>query len=223
MSADPSADRPLDTFRPASARPLAVVWWVVSLLALADVARRGRDQEGLTTVLVLLATDAAAFAGLWRPGIRLSTRRLEIVGLLRTQAVRLAAVTSATTPHVLRIRVGGRVLSSALVTSAPRRDRRAERRSRSGAGGLGGIGLPSMGGRGRADPPPRARRIDDATAAAIAAVDESGYAARRITEEAVVARRSEPDPDVAVRVRWVWWPTALTVVLAVAAFVAGTR
>lgn len=218
-----SGERPLDTLRPGSARVLCVVWWVVSALALADIARSGRDRESLVVALGLLASDALVLTTLWRPGLSLFTRHLVIAGALRTVSVRMAAVTGAQTPLVLRIRVGERVLSTGLVSTSPRAARRA--RQRAAPAPTRGFGLPGLGsggaGPGRGGPAPRDRRIDDRTAEAIAAVNETGYAATRIVELAARARRDEPAPDLRVVTRWVWWPTALTSALALAAVLAG--
>ena len=219
-------ERAVEVFRSGGPRALAVVWWVLSALALADVAVRGRDHASLVTALVILATDAAFYVGAWRPGIRLHSHHLVLVGAFRDVAVRLAAVTGADTRGALRVRVGDRVLTTAAVVASARQSSRAALQARQATAaqfGGGGRGRPRRGSATVVDP--GLHRMDPQTRDAAVAATQAGYAAGRIREEAERVRRAgdQPGPGRAVVTRWVWWPAALTAVLTLAAVLAGTR
>ncbi len=217
-------ERAVEVFRSGGPRALAVLWWVLSGLALADVVVRGRDRESLVVALVILATDAAFYLGAWRPGVRLHSHHLVVVGAFRDVAVPLGAVTGADTRGALRVRVGDRVLTTAAVIASARQSSRASLQAqRASAAQFGsGRGRPSRGG-------PLAdaglHRMDPQTRDAAVTATQAGYAAGRIREEAERVRRAGdlPEPGRGIATRWVWWPAAVTLVLTVAAVVAGTR
>ena len=219
-------ERTVEVFRSGGPRALAVVWWALSALALTDVALHGRDRESLVTALVVLATDAAFYVGGWRPGIRLHSHHLVLVGAFRDVAVRLGSVTGADTRGALRVRVGDRVLTTAAVVASARQSSRAAlqaRQATAGQFGGGGRARPRRGNPVAVDP--ALHRMDPQTRDAAVAATQAGYAAGRIREEAERVRRAgeQPERDRPVAIRWVWWPAALTAVLTLAAVLAGTR
>lgn len=206
-------DRVVEVFRSGAPRPLAVVWWAVSVVALTDIALHGRDRESLTVALALVATDLALYAGAWRPAVLLHAGHVVVVGALRDRSVRLAAVTGAETRGALKVHVGDRTVTTATVTASARESSRAALRVR------------QPPGRGReAVPAPGQRRMDQQTIDAAAGATQAGYAASRIREHAERARRDgvDPGPPPGISTRWVWWPAALTALFAIAAVVVGT-
>lgn len=219
-------ERTVEVFRSGGPRVLAVVWWAVSAVALTDIAVHGRDRQSLVVALAVLATDAAMYLGAWRPGVRLHSHHLLLVGAFRDFAVRLGAVTGADTRGALRVRVGDRVLTTATVTASARQSSKAAVQARQmSAAQFGGGGPRGRGARRGPVVGPAHRRMDPQTLDAAVGATQAGYAASRIREEAERVRRAgeQPDPGRAVVTRWVWWPAALTAVLTVAAVVAGTR
>lgn len=229
MSADGSVDRPgtgtgtgdhpgpddrvVEVFRAGAPRLLAIVWWAVSVAALADIALHGRDRASLTVALALVATDLALYAGAWRPAVRLYPRHVVVVGAARDRSVRLSAVTGAGTRGALRLHVGERTVTTATVTASARESSRAA------------LGVRQPPGRGRdAVPSPGQRRMDQQTVDAAAGATQAGYAASRIREHAERARRDgdDPGPPPGIATHWVWWPAVLTASFAVTAVIVGT-
>lgn len=206
-------DRVVEVFRSGVPRLLAGVWWVVSAVALVDIALHGRDRESLTVALTIVASDLAFYAGAWRPAVLLHARHVVIVGAVRDRSVKLAAVTGAETRGALKVHVGDRTVTTATVTASARESSRAAL----------GVRQPPVGGRA-AEPSSGQRRMDQGTIDAAAGATQAGYAASRIREHAERARRDgvDPGPPPGIATRWVWWPVALTVLFAVAAVVVGT-
>lgn len=219
-------ERAVEVFRSGGPRALAVVWWALSGFALVDIAVRGRDRESLVVALAILASDATVYLGAWRPGVRLHSRHLVVVGAFRDTVVRLGAITGADTRGALRIRVGSRVLTTATVTASARQSSRAAVQARQmSAAQFGGGSARGRGGRRGTLGDPERQRMDPQTLDAAVGATQAGYAASRIREEAERVRRAGevPDPGPGVVTRWVWWPAVLALAPTVAAIVVATR
>lgn len=198
-----AAERPLETFRSASGRGLAVAWWAVSLLALADLALHGRDRTAASISLGIVATDLLVWLGGWRPAVVLYPHHVVLRGSVRDRVLRLTAITAATAVGPLRLTAGDRVFTAASIGSTVRERRRAGRASaappagagdgfgarrggRLGAlGGLGGLG----GSGGAGSPGFDDSRMDAETRSLLVGRTAGAHAADRIADEATRARR----------------------------------
>jgi len=215
----------IEVFRPGTARMLALLWWALSAFVLLDIALRGRERVDAIVALSVLASDVALYAAAWRPAVRLHRGHVVIAGTVRDVAVRLAAVTGADARGALRIRIGPRTVTTAIVTSSARESRRASVAARQAAAPGFGASLPSRGPRGRRSPPPAAgvRRMNSQTLDATTGATHAGYCAGRIREEAERARTGAvgwAGPSIVQR--WVWVPPAVAAALVSAAVVIGT-
>lgn len=218
----------IEVFRGGTARALAVLWWAVSAFVLVDIAVRSHDRVSLVVAFTVLASDLAFYAGAWRPAVRLHRRHVVVAGAVRDVAVRLAAVTGAEARGALRIRIGPRTLTTAIVTASARETTRAAAAARQVSAPAFGGGLPSRGPRGRGGrvTPAGLRRMNPQTLDATAGTTQATYCARRIVEEADRARGGSPGVEVVgsarpSAARWVWWPAAVTAALVLAAVITG--
>lgn len=197
-----AGERPLETFRSSSGRGLAVAWWVVSLLALADLALHGRDRTAASIGVGIAVTDLLVWLGAWRPAVVLYPGQVVLRGSVRDRAVRLAAITGATAVGPLRLTAGGRLFTAASIGSTVRERRRAGRAAEAppaGAGGgfgprrRGGGGLGALGGPGGASSPGfDDSRMDPGTRSLLVGRTAGAHAADRIADEARRARRRQP-------------------------------
>lgn len=204
-----AGERVVETFRSASARGLAIVWWVLSALALGDLATGGRDHFALSIAAGIVLGDVLVWVGGWRPRVELYPAHVVLRGSLRDRVVRLAAITSTRASGPLVLTAGDRTLTSAVITSTLRERRRAAReqsavpyrlaagrsgrgrglgRFAGGGGGMGGMGG-GLGGPGGPGGGPTSTGFDDsrmdaATREAVVGRTAGTHAAERIEEEA---------------------------------------
>ncbi|RZS90255.1 PH (Pleckstrin Homology) domain-containing protein [Motilibacter rhizosphaerae] len=117
-----------EVFRPVTSRPVAIGCWVVCLLLLADVLRRGTWPSAAIATLSLGLLADAALALWWRPEIRADDAGVTLVNPLREVRVPWTAVTAVGGRWSLDVRTTTRRYTAfaAAPRGRPRRSRRGE-------------------------------------------------------------------------------------------------
>jgi hypothetical protein len=147
----------------------AAIWWLWVLFAvgnLVDLAVQGRDHLSLVAAFILLFVTGVVYVTARRPRVIADAAGVTIVNPVGDHRVGWAAVATADTTELLRVRcewpdgdrTGRRAIYAWAVPSSRRRqvaaEARAQRASRRGGPGFGGHGRPGGYGTPPSQAPP---------------------------------------------------------------------